>query len=271
MHSSTVLSLTRRPFQDLKWSKEDLPVFVIDGQLFRKKPPTSPVRGSYAYAIGASQSDLESLVAVSAPRTMHLRAFKGKSLAPLADVGHLQEVILDVCKNLDDLSSLRNLTMLDTLVLNSAAKVKNLSFLDGCDSLQAVGLSGGMESRKRVATLAPLANLRSMVELAIESLVSDRDGLRPLAKCPRLKRLSLPNLFETEDYAFLAAALPHVECEMLVPHTRLPFIIKGKDTMITGKGKPFLHSTEDKEQIRAYEASFDTLKARFSSELAALR
>ena len=90
----------------------------------------------------------------------------------------------------------------------------------------------------------------------------ERDGLRPLAACAKLKHLTVPNQFPTADYAYLSALMPQVECDLFAPW--VPRAESGgHDVMVVGRRKPFLHSVRDRERITRYEREFEALRRDF--------
>ena len=97
-------------------------------------------------------------------------------------------------------------------------------------------------------------------------LAVEEDGLRPLAGCEALRRLSVSNQFETADYAYLSVRLPHVDSDMLAPYLRLEHPIEDKDVMVIGKRKPFLNSERDADKLKRYEERFHKLRADFRAK-----
>jgi hypothetical protein len=66
------------------------------------------------------------------------------------------------------------------------------------------------------------------------------------------------------DYAYLSVALPQVQCKFFAPWVRVNQF-DGKDTMITGRRKPFLNSATHAEKIAAYEKAFARLQEQFAA------
>ena len=92
------------------------------------------------------------------------------------------------------------------------------------------------------------------------------DGLRPIEVLKDLKELWLSNQFETIDYAYLSVKLPNTKCDSFKPYIKYDKPIGDRDTMITGKRKPFLNSLNDRTKIEKYERDFYKMVSDFSSQ-----
>jgi len=143
-----------------------------------------------------------------------------------------------------------------------------MSPLSALQELRAFEFSGApsLSNINTARSLEPLAALNRLEELRLTNLKVEEDGLRPVAKCRGLKRLSVANTFDTEDYAYLAARMPNTVCRHFNATVRVQgdAIKRGSDTMVVGRRKPFLNSREDAGRIAMYEAAFAKLKANHS-------
>lgn len=165
-----------------------------------------------------------------------------------------------------DLEPLRYLDRLELLSLEDIPKVRSIEPVAHLSRLVALDFSGGMWNKNRAETLEPIGRLPVLEELYLTNLRVDSGGLRPLARCRALRRLRLSNQFPTEDYAYLAAKLPVVECEMFAPCLPMGYKIGDKDVMVVGKRKPFLNATADAERMARYARDFERMKAAFIDE-----
>jgi internalin A len=151
--------------------------------------------------------DVSALSNLKRLRILTLHQFsKLESLAQMGpDIEHI-----DLLRGylLKDISSLKNLTKLKSLVL-SGSKVSDISALSGKVNLKYLGLSftkvreldpistlSGLEklnlsSCRYVSDLAPLANLENLKELNIQHCDGITD-LTPLESLPKLDVLKLP-------------------------------------------------------------------------------
>ena len=91
------------------------------------------------------------------------------------------------------------------------------------------------------------------------------------ALCARLRVASLAfyemrvsDLGPLADYAYLAARLPQVECDMFAPFVPLGQAIGGSDVMVVGKRKPFLNASRDADRLARYVRDFERLQSGFA-------
>jgi hypothetical protein len=142
----------------------------------------------------------------------HLRAVylckAGKvDLSSLGELKSVEHVLVSWANHLSDLSWLSRLPRLRTLYLDDM-KTLDLATLPELPRLEALHVGGGMTSALKLSSLGPLARLRNLRHLTLSN-VRPRDGsLAPLHVLTGLRELFLPNFFEVEECARLAAALP---------------------------------------------------------------
>lgn len=122
----------------------------------------------------------------------------------------------------------------------------------------------GIDKKLNIQTLKPLSVLTNLKYLRLANLKVEDDTLKPLADLKNLEELWLSNQFETKEYAWLATRLPDTKCDMFnavnkvsITGTRNELVW---DTMITGRKKPFLLSTQDRQKIDKYITEFEKLK-----------
>jgi hypothetical protein len=259
-------ALSGNPWPDTRWTGSDKPVLIVDGALHRTKSLSRQVSGDAAYGVGLGDRDLAKVATEVDVELLHLYELRARDLAVLQGMPRLRHLKVHWNTKLTDLSGLATLSHLETLVLVDTPKVHDLAPLQALERLAALEYSGGIWNKQRAASLEPVASLPVLEELILTNLAVESGGLRPLARCRSLKTLTLSNQFETEDYAYLSVALPDVRCNAFQPWIRAP-LADGRDTMITGRRKPFLNSMTDGDRIATYEAAFRKLQARFEKEL----
>ncbi|HJU68326.1 MAG TPA: leucine-rich repeat domain-containing protein [Gemmatimonadaceae bacterium] len=259
-------SFSANPWPDTKWTENDKPVLIVDGVLHHVKSLPASVSGHAGYGVGLKDRDLASLASHVDVEVLHLYEMGARDLVVLHGMARLRHLKIHWNTKLTDLSGISGLSRLETLALIDTPKVRDLSPLEPLAHLAALEYSGGIWSSQHAISLEPVARLPKLEELVLTNLKVESGGLRPLAHCKALKTLTLSNQFETEEYAYLSVALPDVECAAFRPwiRTSLP---DGRDTMITGRRKPFLSSATDAARIAAYEEAFRKLQSRFEKEL----
>ncbi|MBN1566724.1 MAG: leucine-rich repeat domain-containing protein [Acidobacteria bacterium] len=267
MNRKLITQLKRGTFQDVHWRPEDKPILIADGKLFLIDDLDAPVEADSAYVAGVNQKSFERLCRFLRPAKLHFYEMRVRDVRLLAEFHGLQQLAIRWNTQLVDIAPLSHLHQLRVLVLEDTPKVVDLNPIAYCMELSALEFAGGIWNKNCASTLAPLATLPALEDLVLLNLKVLEGGLKPLAGCRHLRRLTLSNQFKTEDYAFLSAALPDVECAMFAPYLTLNQAINGKDIMIVGSRKPFLNSRDDSDKIKMYEEAFNRLKAGFASDL----
>lgn len=248
---------------DVKWDPADKPIVVADGRAYPVSELAAPLEAASAYVVGIGDKHFARLCRHLRAPIVYFYEMRVQDLSPLSELAGLRQLAICWNTKAEDLAPLADCSSLCVLLLENVPKAYDLSPMAKLADLRALEFSGGIWSKNRAHTLAPLAALPRLEELHLTNLVVDRDGLRPLAGCQALKRLRLSNQFLTEDYAYLAAKLPGVECDMLAPYIKLSSPIEGKDTMVVGKGKPLLDSRTDGERLAEYVRRFEALRRDF--------
>lgn len=267
--ASRLESLRKLRFRwpDVTWTESDLPIAIVDGRLLHVRDLTGPLEGEAAHVVGLKDDSLARVCEHLRVRTLNIYSARVGSLEPLGKCTMLRELCVTWCTKATEVGFLAELPSLEVLILSDLPKVRDLGPLSTLKRLEALELSGGIWSTLKIVTLKPLVELPVLRELALFNLRVERDGLRPLARCSTLEDLDVSNQFETSDYAFLSIQLPRTRCGRFSPWTRIAHPIEGKDTMVTGRRKPFLDSSKDRQRIDGYERAFDRLRASFQREL----
>jgi len=251
---------------DTKWTAKDKPILIVDGTLHRIKSLSQSISGHAAYVAGIGDRDLASLAAFLDVKYLHFYELRAANFSPLSAISHLRNLKIHWNTKVIALHAIGQLRDLESLVLVDVPKAKDLSPLEAMPELAALEFSGGIWNPNHAILLAPIASLPKLEELVLTNLRVESGGLRPLARCRSLKTLTLSNQFDTEDYAYLSVALPPVKCESFAPWVRVNHS-DGKDTMITGRRKPFLNSKTDAIKISEYEEKFRQFQRQFASNL----
>ncbi len=121
---------------------------------------------------------------------------------------------------LASLQPLVALPQLQWLWLDGMAKIPGLDPLAMLRGLEGLFVAGSGSKALVVPTLKPLAQLQGLSWLQLGALRTAADGLQPLAALRQLQYLGLPNWFEVEEFASLAAQLPHTRCSWFQPYAR---------------------------------------------------
>jgi hypothetical protein len=245
----------------IHWKESDKPIVVANGRAYSFRAIDKILEVPAAYVVGVNQTHLTRLCRFLRTETVHFYEMRVDDLAPLEQIGALVHLAIRWNPKVVNLTPLGRLARLRSLILEDTPKAQDLTPLRNLEGLQAFEFSGGISTKNTARSLEPIAALPTLAELRLHNLRVLESGLAPLASCKSLRKLSLSNQFDTADYALLAAALPETQCEHLAAFVHLsPPTIDDKDTMVVGKGKPFLNSDRDKERLEKYRRDFARLR-----------
>ena len=256
-------SLISHPWPLPRWDSKSKPVLVADGVLHSVPRLVEPVAAQHAYVVGLTDRWVSHLVRNLSTAALHFYEMRVTDLAPLSQVSGLRHLAIRWNTKVTSLEFLEAFSALETLVMEDTPKVTDLTPIAGLQNLRALEFSGGVWNKNRAHSLDPLAEVESLEELRLMNLKVEAGGLRPLSACKALRSLMVSNQFPTEDYAFLSARMPEVECSMFAPFVPLKSPIEGKDVMVVGRRKPLLNSSLDAERLARFEKRFRDLQAQF--------
>lgn len=122
--------------------------------------------------------------------------------------------------SLQTLAPLTALPQLQWLWLDGVPKVPDLEPLAALGELEGLCVTGAESRALVVPSFQPLAALRSLRWLQLGCIRPAEGGIEPLGALRGLAYLGLPNFFSVEQFAQLAAHLPHTRCDWLKPYAR---------------------------------------------------
>ena len=204
-------------------------------------------------------------------RALYLGKCGRVDLAPIAACASLQHLVIDGAPSLTDLSFLAPLARLRTLYISDARRL-DLSTLPVLPRLAALHLSGGNGGMARIDSLAPLARLGTLRHLTIENVRPADGSLQPLASLGRLRELHLPNIFDIEECARLAGALPHTRGAASTPFYAEDIAFAGTEvlfrcdrcrrtrSLMTGRPAALLCPECDAERVRRRVARWEAAR-----------
>jgi hypothetical protein len=237
---------------------DERPYLFVDDRYYPPRHLPSAIVGTEAYLISATDPYLRKLAEVLDVEYLFFYELKGVDLTPLKTLPRLRHLRIEYAPKLADLHWLAGLPNLETLVIADTRKLQDLGPVAGLRKLEAFEFSGSMTTENVALSLEPLTELPRLAELRLRATRILDGGLTPLARCQALEELDLSSKYETSDYALLSVALPSVKCDQFC--ASFPFGDEEKDTMIMGKGKPWLSSRTDGEKIAKYQAAFRKLQ-----------
>lgn len=122
--------------------------------------------------------------------------------------------------SLQSLQPLAAMPQLQWLWLDGMSKIPDLEPLAALGALEGLFVAGTESKPLAVPTLAPLSGLQRLRWLQLGCLRPAEGGIEPLGRLHALEYLGLPNYFSVEQFAQLAARLPHTVGSWLKPYAR---------------------------------------------------
>jgi hypothetical protein len=251
--------LTRPPWGRKKLVPDRHALIILDGKQVHLDDIRRPLTGKVAYIAGVRPASFARLCESIHAAHMDFFDLPVADLSALAHNRRLRHLAIRHDTKLRTLRPLSGLR-LRSLILEETPRLQDLGPVATLTALTYFRFKGGMTTMNVAQRLDPLARLPKLTDLELKALRVRKGGLRPLAKCPRLRRLDVSNQFAVEDFAWLSVRLPKTHCGMFAPWVRSE--VSPGEVMIVGRGKPFLHAKKDRARIVAQEQAFARLRAK---------
>ena len=253
------------PWPDVKWGEADKPAVIVDGALYSLGDlEERSIEGDLVYVVGSNEKNIGLICSRINPILIQFYEMRVSDLSATHSFTRLTDLSIRWNTKVTDLGPLTRHKKLDTLIIEDTPKVTSIAPLSKLKSLKHLEYSGGIWNKNSAETLAPISELRQLEHLVLNNIRVGDGNLRPLAKCRNIKELHICNRFKTEEFAYLAANMQDVECDMFQAYIKLGHSIGENDVMVVGSRKPFLNSVKDIEKLKKYEANFAKLVKKFS-------
>jgi len=246
------------PWPDLSWEGSEKPIIIVDGKIFSlKNLEQRTVTGENLYGCNAKNIDL--ICTRVNTSLAHFYEMRVEDLSPLKNLQHLRHLAIRWNTKAKSIEPIGTMSGLNTLILEDTPKVASLDPLAALSELEHLEYSGGIWNSNRSNSLNALAALKKLKYLGLLNLKLSDNSLKPIAECKSIVELNICNKFKTEEFAFLAANMPNVECDKFQAYVKLSSPIGENDVMVVGSRKPFLNSVKDKDRLLKYETNFAKL------------
>lgn len=169
-----------------------------------------------------------------------------------------------------DLSGNNNLK---GIALSDFSRLHSFSGIEKGEALEAFSFGDAVWTKAIIDSLEPLYNCKSLSWLRIDVKKIIDNKIEPISRIPKLTYIDFPkNQFITEQVAWLKARLPpSISSNVLAPFFKKAqgLILGNKElnTIIIGKGKPFLNWDLDKRRIEKYITEFDSLVQKYKNDI----
>ena len=214
---------------------------------------------------GATSGVLDNVVRLRHLEELVIAGARATSLPGTWQLPRLQTLLLDRCAKLTSIEPLKGSDGVEILGIISAKRLSDYGPLRALSRLRTVDLGEQIYyERQTIDSLAFLSNLTSIENLALRfSFVAD-GSLKPIARLSKLRTLEISNTFPREQFAYLAAHLPQVQCPWFPGYVLLGKCPRCTDetmVMLTGKGQRSLCANCDRRQLEQKLNEFKALVA----------
>jgi hypothetical protein len=198
---------------------------------------------------------------------IHIQAYPLiRDLSPFQNLRNVQWLEINWNQKANALWDMSGNIALRGLLLCDMNKIPSLDGLEKAPQLTGFSIEQSVDVKIYLDTLEPLALCEKIerLEIRIEG-IRDESAL-PIIKMKSLKEMvSSLSLFETEQFAMLAARLKNVKLEIDRPYFVFPQSPEGnaaqRNVRVVGKKKPWL--AEESPKLKQYENEWNALVAKY--------
>lgn len=178
-------------------------------------------------AANVDQAFLEEIGQLPELRRLELEwPFMGTELKPLLALKRVEHLSIDSPRRLADFSALLDLPSLRTLLITNAKRMSDIEWLNAAHHLEVIGIEGAIDSVYTIDSMAPLAGLRSLrAFFGVSTRLADQ-CLKPLARCPELKYLSIARCAPRSEFQQLQSVRPDIVCRWFDPEAWTKPVLK---------------------------------------------
>jgi hypothetical protein len=155
---------------------------------------------------------LDSICNCPSLESLFIENLKTGNVDCLSGLTKLSTLSLDTCSKITSLEFLTKLPALSGLAITNFKNVHNLTPLAEMVSLRSLAVAGGMWTRMKVSSFAPLGRLGNLEFLHLTNIKAEDESLKPLAALSHLKQLDIANFYSMSEFAQLSRRLQGTEC-----------------------------------------------------------
>ncbi len=156
-------------------------------------------------------SEIGKLKQIKRLRISHARP---KDIEFIADLSNLEEVVFEYVSGFSDLSPFKKLSKLKSLHLENLRRVSNYNGLQGIKTLKYLYIDGTLDWKQPIENFNFLEDIPNLEVFGLGWITnkSDYPKLKSVIQLKQLKKIRIiRDTFQTEEFAFIEAALPNIE------------------------------------------------------------
>jgi hypothetical protein len=225
---------------------------------------SSRVRLAKLWCFGIDETRLRTIASCESLTNLFIDGVRVDDLSLLGRLRKLESLSLEGAPKIRSLDWVREFDHLKGLALLDFRAVNQLGPLADLAQLRALAVAGSMWTRMTVESLSPLSTLTALKFLHLTNLKPLDRSLEPLRRLSALEELECANFYPMEEFASLAAALPHTTCSWFTPFVPFPSIPCkkcGQTRLVLRTGMPTatLCLACDQARVRKHEAAFGAI------------
>ena len=207
--------------------------------------------------------EIRKLTQLTRLRVTHL---KTNDINFIADLIHINELILEYVSGFSDLTPLQKLTKIKSIHFENLRRVSSFDGLMGLDSLRYLHIDGMLDWKQPIDNFSFLEGLPNLEVLGLGFVINKTGypAFLPILKLKKIRkiRIGLATL-STKEYAFLEAAIPDGVCCHFgdLPWTPCYQTNDGSIEFIGKRaGNVKLSSVNANEKIEAFKQKYELYK-----------
>ena len=158
------------------------------------------------------QDFLEQICKLNSLEYLEMEVVTATDISMLQRLPRLRYLKIYGLRKATDLSCFAKIETLSKLFIENTKHLSDLEFLTANPNLVALGVEGSMYTKQKIASLKPLADLKSLEALFMSSVQLQDKNLDYLANLPDLKYFSCARFAPKSSFASLRKLMPRLVC-----------------------------------------------------------
>lgn len=200
-------------------------------------------------------------------KRLRITFFRPVDIEFVGELCNVEELVLEYVSGFSDLSPLRNLSRLKSLHLENLRRVSNFDGLKGITTLRYLRIDGTVDWKQPIENFDFLEGLPNLEVLDFGFVINKTPypAFLPILHLKKLQKVRAGMaMFDTREYAFIQAALPHVICGSFGGDAWTPCHSLNDayvEFLGKGAGNVKLSSPKAQEKIEAFKRRYAEYKA----------
>ena len=198
-------------------------------------------------------------------RTLTLYNVTLQSLDGIERLSGIECLTIEWATKLTDVNPIFRMTRLRCLPIFDVPKVRSFEGIEALAKLVELNLSGSrgaLTPKMRLSSLEPITRLQNLATFSLVNARLEDDDISSLARCSKLRELSLSNQFDRAQFAYLAKHLNRKLAKPISAYVSSSLRCEtchDRKVLIRGRRMPFLCRNCDETKLQARVQKFEQL------------